>query len=139
MQKKVTPVVHHEGIVQKNSGDFVTVNISSVSACSSCHAKGSCNVSESEAKIIEVNGNYDVRPGDPVTILMKQSMGYSALFLGYILPFFLIIASLIILSSIEFAELTAGLFSLAMLVPYYTILFLFRKQINKKFDFTLKV
>jgi sigma-E factor negative regulatory protein RseC len=132
-------IINHEGIVQNKNENTVLISITSASACSGCHAEGSCSLSGSEEKIIEVRGNYDVKPGDKVTILMKQSMGYAALFLGYILPLFSVIAGLIILISVKIPELTAGLFSLSILIPYYSILFLFRKRINKKFTFTLKV
>ena len=92
-----------------------------------------------EEKQVEVNGNYDVKPGDAVTILMKQSMGYSALFLGYILPFLLILTMLITLVSFKVPELITGLISLAVLLPYYSVLYIFRKRVNEKFTFTLKV
>ena len=134
-----TGIINHDGIVQNRNENVVLISISSVSACSGCHAEGSCSVSGSEEKLIEVRGNYDVKPGDKVTILMKQSMGYSAVLLGYILPLFSVIAVLIILISVKVPELTAGLLSLTILIPYYSILFLFRKRINKKFTFTLKV
>jgi sigma-E factor negative regulatory protein RseC len=131
--------INHEGIVKKADDESVIVIISASSACSGCHAEGSCNLSGKEEKIIKVSGTYDVKPGDKVTILMKQSMGYSALFLGYLLPLITVISILIILVSLKVPELVAGLTSLAMLIPYYVILFMFRKRINEKFTFTLKV
>ncbi len=115
------------------------VTIISSSACSGCHAEGSCNMSGKEEKIIEVRGRYNVNPGDQVTILMKQSMGYAALFLGYLLPIIVVVACLSILISLNVSELSSGLISVAILIPYYIILFFFRKTINEKFTFTLKV
>jgi sigma-E factor negative regulatory protein RseC len=140
MKNSDTPgIIHHEGIVQENSGKSVLVTITPSTACSGCHAKGSCNVTGGEKKIISVDGSYDVKPGDSVVVQMKESMGYTALILGYILPFVSVMATLIILIAIGFSELTAGLISLAILLPYYMILFLFRKRVNEKFTFTLKV
>jgi sigma-E factor negative regulatory protein RseC len=130
--------IDHEGIVQKADEKSVIVSISAASACSGCHAEGSCTLSGKEEKIIEVSGRYNVKPGDTVTILMKQSMGYAALFLGYLLPLTSVIAILIILISLKVQELVAGLTSLAILIPYYLILYFFRKRINEKFTFTLK-
>jgi len=131
--------INHEGIVQKTGDKSVLISIISSSACSGCHAEGSCSMSGKEEKTIEVSGRYDVRPGDRVTILMKESMGYAALFLGYLLLLIILIISLIFFISLNIAELTAGLSSLAVLVPYYTLLWFFRKRINEKFTFTLKV
>jgi sigma-E factor negative regulatory protein RseC len=132
-------IINHEGIVLSNDGGTVIISISSDSACSGCHAEGSCNLSGKEEKIIEVHGKYDVKSGDQVTILMKQSMGYLALFLGYLFPGIAVVAVLIIMISIKVQELFAGLISLAILLPYYTLLFFIRERINKKFTFTLKV
>ena len=139
MKNSESPVINHEGIVQENSGNSVKISFTSSSACSGCREKGSCNISGTEEKQVVVNGCYDVKPGDAVTILMKQSMGYSALFLGYILPFLLILAMLITLVSFNVSELITGLISLAVLLPYYSILYLFRKRVNEKFTFTIKV
>jgi sigma-E factor negative regulatory protein RseC len=131
--------VKHEGIVRRNEGNAVRVSITSVSACSGCHAEGSCTMSGKEEKIIEVFGNYSVKPGDKVTILMKQSMGYAALFLGYVFPFITVILVLITMIALKVPELTSGLISIAILIPYYSVLYSFRKTINTKFTFTLKV
>jgi sigma-E factor negative regulatory protein RseC len=130
--------INHEGIVQKIKDKSVIVSISAVSACSGCHAEGSCTLSGKEEKIIEVSGIYNVKPGDKVIVLMKQSMGYAALTLGYLLPLISVITVLIILISIKVPELTAGISSLAILIPYYAILYFFRNRINEKFTFTLK-
>lgn len=130
--------INYEGIVQKADDKSVIVSISAASACSGCHVEGSCTLSGKEEKIIEVSGSYNVKPGDTVTILMKQSMGYTALFLGYLLPLIAVVVCLIILISLNVPELTAGLISLAVLIPYYIILYFFRKRINEKFTFTLK-
>lgn len=139
MESSGIPVtIDHTGIVQSTDIKSVTVRISPSSACSGCHAEGSCNLSGKEDKIVEVHGRYDVKPGDMVTVIMEQSMGFTALFLGYILPVIPVIAVLIILISKDVPELIAGLSSIAVLIPYYTILYLFRRKINEKFRFTLK-
>lgn len=131
--------INHQGIVQSIGNQSVIVSISAATACSGCHAEGGCTLSGKEEKIIEVSGSYNVAKGDNVTILMSQSMGYAALFLGYLLPLVSVIIMLIVLSSLGVSELISGLLSLAVLIPYYAVLFLFRKRINKKFTFTLKV
>lgn len=135
---KESGIINHEGIVQKIDDTSVIVSISSSTACSGCHAEGSCNLSGKEEKIIEVTGKYNVQPGDKVTILMKQSMGFAALFFGYLLPLISVVTVLIIFVAMKMPELIVGLLSLAILIPYYIILFLFRKRVNEKFIFTLK-
>jgi sigma-E factor negative regulatory protein RseC len=132
-------IINHKGIVQRREDNSVFVAISSLSACSGCHAEGSCGMTGKEEKIIEVRGKYNVNPGDQVTILMRQSMGYAALSLGYIIPAVVVIAVLLTLISFGVPELLSGLASIAILVPYYIVLYFFRKTINEKFTFTLKV
>lgn len=132
-------IINHDGIVQRKGDNNVIVAISVTSACAGCHSEASCNLSGKEEKIIEVHGRYNVEPGDAVTVLMKQSMGYAAVFLGYILPLIVVIVSLITLVAMKIPEFTAGIISIAILLPYYIVLFFFRKKINKQFTFTLKV
>jgi sigma-E factor negative regulatory protein RseC len=131
-------IIGHDGIVQKSDNNSVTVKILSKSACSGCHAEGVCSLSGREEKIVVVSGVYNVSPGDNVTVLMEQSTGYAAVILGYVIPVILVISVLIILASLSDSELTAGIGSIAMLIPYYFILWLFRKRISKKFTFTIK-
>jgi len=93
----------------------------------------------SEEKIVEVKGSYNVKPGDIVDVLMNQSMGFTALTFGYILPFMAMLAILITMIALKIPELTAGLVAVGTLIPYYYILYCFRDRLNEKFIFTLKV
>ncbi len=117
--------------MQKSDNKSVTVSILASSACSGCHAEGICSLSGREERIVEIPGIFQVVPGDSVTVLMKQSSGYSAVFLGYVLP--------LILESLSVTELIVGLGALAILIPYYLTLCFFSDRINKKFTFTIKV
>jgi len=133
-----TGIIEHEGIVQKSDNKSVTVNISSASACSGCHAEGSCSLSGVEEKIVEIPGSWNVASGDKVTILMKKSTGYSAVLLGYVFPLIFMISALVLMIRLSVSELTAGLVSILILVPYYFVLWIFRKRISRNFTFTLK-
>lgn len=133
-----TQCIEHDGIVEKSDSDHLTVRITSASACSGCHAEGTCTMSGKSEKLIDVAGSYNVSPGEKVTVLMKQSAGFTALFFGYVLPLILVLVILIILISASVAELTAGLSAIAVLIPYYGALWLFRDFIGKKFTFSIK-
>jgi positive regulator of sigma E activity len=130
--------IQHDGTVKKVDGNSVIVSIKSGSACSGCHAEGICGISGKEEKIVDIKGKYNVSPGDPVTILMEQSTGYKAVVLSYLIPLLIVISSLIILNSFSVSELISGLVSISLLVPYFLILYLFRKKINRSFTFKLK-
>ena len=115
------------------------MNIVSQSACSTCHAQGACSVSDFQDKEIEVTeykGNYKV--GDEVTILFKQSKGFTALIWGYVVPFFVVLGTLIIALEVTGDELKSGLLSLFILVPYYITLYFFRHLLKKVLKFELE-
>ena len=133
------PEIAHEGSVQQTDGNSVTVLLSPRTNCAGCLEKNSCNISGKENKMVTISGNYNVMPGDSVIVSMKQSIGYFALFLGYLLPLFLVVLLLVLLLLFSVDELLAGLLSIAVLIPYYMLLIVFRKEINKKISFTLKI
>jgi sigma-E factor negative regulatory protein RseC len=138
MDKYPYSEISHEGLVQLADGNCVTVLLSPKTNCTGCLEKNACNLSGKEDKIVIISGNYNVRPGDSVIVSMKQSMGYFALFLGYLLPLVLVVLLLVLLLLFSVNELLSGLLSIGVLLPYYMILIVFRKEINNKFSFTLK-
>jgi len=135
----VENTISHKGIVQKSDNESVIVLITAESACKGCHAEGSCTLSGTEEKIVEVKGSFDVKSGDTVTVMMKQSAGFNALFLGYLLPLLIVITLLILLAILKYSELASGLLAISSLLPYYLIIYLLRKRINDKFIFSLKI
>jgi len=115
------------------------VCIISQSACAACHAKGACGLSDSTEKMITVlKPNHNLKVGESVRVVIKQSMGFKALFAGYILPFIAVLTVLIILTLFKVSEGKAGLASLAILVPYYFALYLFKDRISNHFIFELE-
>ena len=130
----------HPGIIESINKDKLLVKILSQSACSSCHAKGACSVSEVEEKIIEVEGSGSSlwKPGQQVMVKMEQSLGLQAVFLGYLLPLMVLIVSVILFLFILDNEGLAALLSILMLVPYYLALYLFRNRLRKKFRFRIE-
>lgn len=131
-------VITHTGIVKTSSKDVVEVCIVAKSGCSSCNVKGVCNLSETEEKIIKVytsSANFQV--GEEITVIMKQNQGFYALFLAYLLPFIILFITLLISLSYT-TELNAGLISLAILIPYYTVIYLYKNKIQKSISYELE-
>ncbi len=138
-KSELKDTIEHDGIVQNADGKSVVVRITSLSACSGCHAEGSCTLAGHEEKIIEVSGDYKLNTGDNVTVIMQKSMGYAAILIGYVLPLFAVLIIIVILNSLSVPELIAGLSSLVILGLYYIIVYLFRNKINKNFTFKIKI
>ncbi|MDA3879649.1 MAG: SoxR reducing system RseC family protein [Prolixibacteraceae bacterium] len=131
--------VTHTGIIKSVDPDGITVGIVVQSGCASCQIKGACNMSEQSDKEIDITcspAGYKV--GQQVMIFLKSSQGMNALFLGYVLPFIILLTVMIILSNYVENEGVVGLASLSSLVPYYLTIFFFRKQIKKKFTYVVK-
>jgi sigma-E factor negative regulatory protein RseC len=131
--------IEHEGLVKDADEKSVTIILSPLTACSGCQSEKSCGMAGSQEKFVKVNGSFDVKSGDKVVVIMKQSLGYTALILGYVLPLIIVLLFLIILLALEVNELYSGMISLGVLIPYYSGLFVYRKYIDKKFSFTLKI
>jgi sigma-E factor negative regulatory protein RseC len=130
--------VEHKGIVSNIKDGIVYVDLLVQSACSSCHAKGVCGV-DTAHKTIEVKDNsFQYSIGDSVVVMLKESLGMRAIFLGYLLPFIVVLSSLIILKSLNVNDGFSALLSLLLLAPYYFILYLTRNSIKKKFNFSIK-
>jgi len=68
---------------------------------------------------------------------MRESLGLKALLYGYVIPFLLVLVTLIIVYSAKGNEILAGLFSIGILIPYYTILYFLRHYFKKVFKFEL--
>jgi len=130
--------ITHEGIVKKVKDNNITVSFIAQPACSTCSVKNNCTLASSEVRNIEIpaqDNAYQV--GEKVNVVLSQSKGFSAVFLGYILPMVILCLSLVTLLKLTNNEAIAGLTSIALLIPYYLLLWLFRKVIKKNFKFRL--
>lgn len=136
MQKKAS--VEHGGIVENITDDVVRVGFLSHSSCASCHAKGACSLSDVENKYVEVKNTNDYKVGEDVTIMLEQTMGFKALWYGYMIPLLILVLGVIVVSAITGRDGLAGLIALGLLFPYYFGLYLFRSALKNKFEFRLK-
>ncbi|HRR62411.1 MAG TPA: SoxR reducing system RseC family protein [Paludibacteraceae bacterium] len=131
--------IEHSGIVEQIDGDQIKVLIMQQSACSECHAKSLCSIADKKEKIIEViSSDPTLKVGDKVIIYGESSIGLQAVLLAFIIPFVLIFLALFIFQHFIENELIAGILAILVLVPYYLILFLSNKRLNKKFQFKIK-
>ena len=131
--------IDHEGKILEIKGEKITVGILNVSACSGCHAKGACTMSDMKEKSIDVidySNRFEV--GEKVKVTYRESLGWFALMLAYVVPFVLVLATLFIASSITNDELISGLLALSVIPPYYIILSFFKGRLKKTFSFTIE-
>ncbi|MDP3463985.1 MAG: SoxR reducing system RseC family protein [Bacteroidales bacterium] len=131
--------ISHPGVIKSIEGNNIKVMILSTSACSSCQVKGACNMAEMAEKLVDIEqrNKHMHQVGDTVTVTMKLSHGRMAVILGYFVPFVVMLVTLISLNLAGLSEGLTGLFSLLILVPYYTILYFNRDRLNKNFSFQI--
>lgn len=135
----MSEVIRHKAYVKEVNLDSMIVTIVNQSACSSCHAKGACSVSDFQEKEIEITGfSKNYHNNEEVTILFKESYGFKALFFGYLMPFLLLVITLIAAINLTQNEGLSGLISLGVLIPYYTTLYFFRDHLKKIFKFEIE-
>jgi len=128
----------HNGIIERIEYPFIFVRILQQSACSGCHAKSACTAADSQIKTIEIedySGNF--QENEKVNICGKYTTGLQAVLLAFILPLLLILFSLIIGNSLTNNEMVIGMVSFIILFPYYSIIYLIRNKLKKKFTFSL--
>ena len=135
--------VEHEGRIIEISEDFISVEIVNKSACAACHAKGVCAASDESIKVIEVPYDLhtltsDYKIGDQVNVVMKGSLGLKAIWIAYVVPLIVLVASIIVLSLLKLNEVWVGLGTLMILAIYYFGVFLCRKKISKIFTFYIE-
>lgn len=132
--------ISHIGKIVEITPEVTTVEIISSSACSACHAKGVCGVSEEQVKLIGVPTDpYSERkPGDEVDVVLKRSMGLKAVWISYVIPLLILMILILSLSSVNVHEAYVGLISIGAVAVYYLVIYLLRDRLRKEFVFCIK-
>ena len=132
--------IKHQGIVENINGSHLSVRIIQTAACAACSVKGHCASADSKEKVIDVTdpSAQTFRVGEQVMVIGETSMGMMAVTLAFVFPFILLILSLFIFMAVIGDELYASLLSLAVLVPYYCLLWLNKTRLKQTFSFTIK-
>ena len=132
--------ISHIGKIVEITPEMTTVEIISSSACSACHAKGVCGVSEEQVKLIGVPTDpYTLRNvGDEVLVVLRRSMGLKAVWISYVIPLLILMILILTLSAVGLHEVYTGLISICAVAVYYLVIYLLRDRLAKDFVFYLK-
>ena len=144
-------MIKHDGIIIALNGDGTArVRIVQTSACSACKAKAMCASAESVEKEMEVVllGDEAIRRegerqgfaiGDTVEVMVQQKMGWKAVILAYLLPFFAMLLVICVGNAwLNVREEILGTAALCAMAVYYLILGLFKSKLQKEFSFTAR-
>ncbi|MCF0164002.1 MAG: SoxR reducing system RseC family protein [Bacteroidales bacterium] len=135
--------VEHEGVVKEVGENVIKVEIVSKSACSACHAKSMCSMSDQKEKIIEIPYSIeslvqDIKQGDKVNVVLQSSLGLKAVFISYVIPLIILMILIVTLPKVGLDELMTGVCSLAGVAVYYLFVLMFRNKLERIFTFSIE-
>jgi sigma-E factor negative regulatory protein RseC len=157
-------MIKHDGIIiALNEDGTALVRIVQTSACAACKAKAMCASAESAEKEMTVQLTNseasnspspiaDIKVGDTVEVMVQQKMGWKAVVLAYLLPFFVMLAVMFIgngllamgdgeiglLGDEAKREAVLGTVALCAMAVYYLVLGMFKDKLQKEFSFTAR-
>ena len=175
-------IKHDGIIIALNGDGTARVRIVQTSACAACKAKAMCASAESVEKEMTVvllnqeprTRNQDAsattdqskvtslgslllapeayKVGDTVEVMVQQKMGWKAVVLAYLLPFFVMLAVMFIgngllaigdgatglLGDEAKREAVLGTVALCAMAVYYLVLGMFKDKLQKEFSFTAR-
>ena len=145
LQSKRKMIKHDGIIIALNEDGTALVRIVQTSACSACKAKAMCASAESAEKEMTavLLGDEQWAVGNEVEVMVQQKMGWKAVVLAYLLPFFVMLAVVAGGSGIgnrisEIGEEVIGTVALCAMAVYYLVLGLFKDKLQKEFSFTAR-
>ena len=148
-------MIKHDGIIiALNEDGTALVRIIQTSACAACKAKAMCASAESAEKEMTVVllGDEQWALGNEVEVMVQQKMGWKAVVLAYLLPFFVMLAVMFVgngllamgdgatglLGDETKREAVLGTVALCAMALYYLVLGMFKDKLQKEFSFTAR-
>ena len=154
LQSKRKMIKHDGIIIALNEDGTALVRIVQTSACAACKAKAMCASAESAEKEMTVVllGDEQWVVGNEVEVMVQQKMGWKAVMLAYLLPFFVMLAVMFIgngllamgdgaiglLGDEAKREAVLGTVALCAMALYYLVLGMFKDKLQKEFSFTAR-
>ena len=154
LQSKRKMIKHDGIIIALNEDGTALVRIVQTSACAACKAKAMCASAESAEKEMTVVllGDEQWVVGNEVEVMVQQKMGWKAVMLAYLLPFFVMLAVMFIgngllamgdgatglLGDEAKREAVLGTVALCAMAMYYLVLGLFKDKLQREFSFTAR-
>lgn len=131
--------IEHGGTVISIEGNTVVVEMIVEAACQGCKMKAMCNKESEQNRVVSVYtdmaAHYSVH--EHVIVSISTAMGVKAAVWVYVIPFLIVLATLVGSLQAGATELTAGLSSLIILAVYYFLLYLLKEKIEKQIVFEI--
>jgi len=129
----------NQGKIKNIQGNTLFIEITVSSACSKCHGKSFCSMSEHRNEILNITtpsaSQFSI--GEEVNITMKSSLGTKAVLFAYVGPLVALCLGLFLSYSITHNELLSTAIGFGCLTLYFLILRGFRDKFKR--EFTMEV
>lgn len=132
--------IEHQGIVEVVRSQSVVVSVMQETACSACSAAQLCHGSQKQHKSIEVlcDNPSQYAIGQNVILIGRLRLGFQAILWAYVVPLFLLVAMLMVVSEHTGNEGKGAMAALFSLIPYYIVLYLLRNRLQRTFSFRIQ-
>lgn len=132
--------IEHPGVVEGVCNQQVLVRVKSRTACGDCKSKSYCGLQEVDDKVIKITSEQPEKyeTGQNVIVTLKESLGYKALLIGYLFPLIILVLMLVLMMLITGNEPLSALTAVMVMVPYYILVYVFRKRLRQTFKFHIK-
>ena len=130
--------INHDGQVVEISGSKVVAEILVSEACGTCQAKGLCHTNGKRVRVeAEAEPGQEFKVGQQVRVSFTPTLAMSSVLLAYVLPLVLMFAVMFTLIAITGSQDMGCVSGLAVLPVYYTILYMLRHKLRRKFKFKI--
>jgi positive regulator of sigma E activity len=134
-----TGCIEQRGVIEKISDGKASVIFSGIEACGNCSSGKFCELFGNASRSINVPASEShFSKGEEVLIVMKRSLGMKAAILAYLLPFILLILSLITGTLLKWGDLVTAIITMTFVLFYFIGLYFFRSRIKKSFTFNIQ-
>ncbi len=130
--------INHDGQVVEISGGKIVAEILVSEACGTCQAKGLCHTNGKRVRVeAEAEPGQEFKVGQQVRVSFTPTLAMSSVLLAYVLPLVLMFAVMFTLIAITGSQDIGCVSGLAVLPVYYTILYMLRHKLRRKFKFKI--
>ncbi|MDY6820893.1 MAG: SoxR reducing system RseC family protein [Deferribacterota bacterium] len=127
MSKKLT---HRAKIIEIINEEKALIEIDNYNICKNCPSKSMCNPLDenSNIKIIDINKNFDLQPGDIIEVETSSNKLFKSTFLIYMLPIVIVLITALFMKKFQINDLLTAISTIFVLILYFFILHIIYKK-----------
>lgn len=124
-------MITHKGTVVRIADDQATITITRTGSCEGCTLAHHCTRDEF------VVPAEDLVVGQSVQVQLHEHIAWKALFIAYILPFIVLMTTMVVLSVCHCDETLVAVIVLAVVALYFLILHMCRHRLQRTIHITV--